>query len=675
MIFVNLPDIKNVFITISMLFISLFELKAQAPDFNQYPDPKARLNAIYKYGRECIIKQKFDEAVHVFGTGVAIAQQFSLDSFAAGNLLYTATTYRYKSIYDSALYYLQQAQKIADRNNYLTLRAGINLEFFGIYNRIGRADSATAKINYLESMIPGLDSNGSERAKIEWYLGHTNKHKAKYTESLQHYYKALRIFNYLKDSVNIAGVYSSIANILELWQQDKGLVYHWEAAKILTRIGRRSELAGELLDITDTYYSLNKLDSAEMTVKQALSIANELNDKTYQAYAYMHLGHINKLRKQFAKAENYFRLSIQLGEQAGVENDLYECYQGLGETYMAELQPGKAKNYLEKYLSIIKENKNREEIIEAYADLKENEYNLHNYAKAHEYEKQYNAYKDSAYNESVSKSTAEMESKYQNEKKEQEIVLLKKDQELKNVALQKERTIKLSAFTLAALLAVIGFLFVNRYRVIQKAKRMVEIEKLRNNIARDLHDDIGSVLSSININSKMALTNSAEERIVKGQLEKIKEHSGKMMEGMSDIVWAINPINDSLEKMIIRMKEFAVEILEPLNINFVFNYTGDIAEASLDISRRKELYMVFKEAVNNAAKYSDCKNIIINLEANKNHILLIISDDGKGFSRSRIGSGNGLRNMEQRTAAISGNIEIASAPGKGTKVRLDIPIA
>jgi signal transduction histidine kinase len=607
--------------------------------------------------------------------GASVAQQSSLDSFATSNLLFMATAYRYKSVYDSAIYYLRQALKLADQNNYLNLRASINLELFAIFNRLGKADSASAKISYLESIIPSLDSNGSERAKIEWYLGHFTKHQTKYSESLQHYYKALRTFTYLKDSVNIAGVYSSIANVLELWQQDKGLAYHWEAVKMLTLIGRRSELANELLDITDTYYSLNKLDSAEITVKRALSIANELNDKTYQAYAYMHLGHINKLRGQFRKAENYFRLSIQLGEQSGLENDISECYQGLGETYMAEQQPAKAEIYLEKYLTLIKKNKNTEEIIEAYADLKENEYNLHNYAKAHEYEKLYNAYKDSAYNESVSKSTAEMESKYQSEKKEQEIILLKKDQELKSAALQKERTIKLSAFILAGLLAAIGFLFVNRYRIIQKAKRMVEIEKLRNNIARDLHDDIGSALSSININSKMALSHAAEETLVKGELEKIKEHSGKMMEGMSDIVWAINPINDSLEKMIIRMKEFAVEILEPLNINFSFDNKIDLTEATLDVGRRKEVYLFFKEAINNAAKYSASTNIAIVLERNKSYIQLKISDDGKGFDKSLIRSGNGLRNMEQRAIAIGAIFNIFSVFGEGTTVSLNIPIA
>jgi signal transduction histidine kinase len=268
-----------------------------------------------------------------------------------------------------------------------------------------------------------------------------------------------------------------------------------------------------------------------------------------------------------------------------------------------------------------------------------------------------------------------MESKYENQKKEQEITLLKKDQQLKDIELQKERTTNLSILILSGLLVAIGLLVVNRYRVIQKARRMIEIEKLRNNIARDLHDDIGSVLSSININSKMALTNVGEERIVKGQLEKIKEHSGRMMEGMSDIVWAINPINDSLEKMIIRMKEFAVEILEPQNINFTINIKGSITEAHLDVSRRKELYMIFKEAINNAAKYSECKNITITLEATKQFIQLNISDDGGGFDQRHTKPGNGLRNMEQRAIAIGGKMNIVSVQGEGTRISLDIPIA
>lgn len=629
-----------------------------------------------QYGRSLIIKQQFDDALKVFQSGVVAAEQSSLDTFTSRFLLNAGLACRYKSQLDSAFDYYRRALKIASAHNYYDIQAAVNLEIFNVYNMSGKIDSAAAKLNEVEAMSSKLDSNGSERAKLELYLGHASKRKTKYTQAFEHYFKALNLFNRQKDSTNVAVTYISIANVFNnRGEQEKALGYFREAVSILTILNRRYELANALLNMTDDYYYLNKLDSAEMTVMHALDIAQELNQKTYMSYAYMHLGHINRLRGKFSKAKNYFQQSIQLAKEIGSPNVLFGDYQGLGETYMAEHDPANAKIYLEKHLELVKETNNIEEIIEAYADLKENEYNLHNYAKAHEYEKLYVAYKDSAYNESVARNVAEMESKYESQKKEQEIALLKKDQELKNTELKRERVTKLSAFILSGLLLVIGLLVVNRNRVIQKARRMIEIEKLRNNIARDLHDDIGSVLSSININSKMALSNAGEEIVVKGQLEKIKEYSGRMMEGMSDIVWAINPINDSLEKMIIRMKEFAVEMLEPQSINFSFNIRGNITEASLDVSKRKELYMIFKEAINNAAKYSSCKNVTIDLDANRQYIQLNISDDGVGFD-TRLGKvGNGLRNMEQRSISIGGKMHIISANGKGTKLSLEIPIA
>ncbi|MBS1596672.1 MAG: tetratricopeptide repeat protein [Bacteroidetes bacterium] len=670
------PMLKNALLNTVMLFIFLTGLKAQIPDWSNYKDIKEQLTAMNKYGRTCIIKQQYDQALDVFKSAALVAQQSSLDSFRARCLLNTGLTYRYKSVFDSAIIYFNQALKVAESKNYFDVQAAVQLEFFNIYNITGKTDSANARINMVQSMVTKLDTIGSERAKLELYLGHLTKRETKYSQAFTHYFKALNIFNYLKDSTNIAVTYISIANVFNnRGEQDKALGYFREAVAILTKLNRKYELANALLNMTDDYYYLNKLDSAEITDLQALALSKELNQKAYMGYAYMHLGYINKLRKQFSNAKNYFQQSIRLAEELGSESLLYGDYQGMGETYMAEQEPAKAKVYLEKHLAIVKKINNIEEIIEAYADLKENEYNLHNYAKAHEYEKLYAIYKDSAYNESVTRNMADIESKYENQKKEQEIILLKKDQELQNIELQKARTTKLSAIILSGLLLIIGLLVVNRYRVIQKARQMVEIEKLRNNIARDLHDDIGSVLSSININSNVALSNAGEERIVKGQLEKIKEHSGRMMEGMSDIVWAINPINDSLDKMIIRMKEFAVEILEPQNINFSFKTEGNVTEAALDISRRKELYLIFKEAINNAAKYSGCKNIAINLGTNRNRIQLKISDDGKGFDKNLIKSGNGLHNMEQRAVAIGGSIEIFSTMGKGTELNLEIPIA
>jgi signal transduction histidine kinase len=198
-------------------------------------------------------------------------------------------------------------------------------------------------------------------------------------------------------------------------------------------------------------------------------------------------------------------------------------------------------------------------------------------------------------------------------------------------------------------------------------------ERLRSKIAQDLHDDLGSALSSININSKMALESTVHPG-VKEYLQKIKNHSGSMMESMSDIVWAIDPQNDTLEKVIIRMKEFAAEILEPLNVTYRFIEALNTEDVELDLTRRKNFYLLFKECINNVAKYSACTQVEIEVKCSKSHIWLSVIDNGKGFDPVRVKSGNGLRNMNERAADMSAVLEINSVPGNGTTVQLKVPI-
>lgn len=198
-------------------------------------------------------------------------------------------------------------------------------------------------------------------------------------------------------------------------------------------------------------------------------------------------------------------------------------------------------------------------------------------------------------------------------------------------------------------------------------------ERLRGKIARDLHDDLGSVLSSINITSKMALEGGVQQTIMEDYLKKIKNNSGKMMESMSDIVWAIDPQNDTLEKVLIRMKEFTAEILEPLNINYLFIDEIDFEGAKLDLNKRKNFYLIFKEGINNAAKYSQCTTVRVHIRSNNNCIILAITDNGKGFDRLKIKKGNGLRNMQERAFTMGGAVTISSEKG-GTTVQLKVPI-
>jgi signal transduction histidine kinase len=196
---------------------------------------------------------------------------------------------------------------------------------------------------------------------------------------------------------------------------------------------------------------------------------------------------------------------------------------------------------------------------------------------------------------------------------------------------------------------------------------------MRNHIARDLHDDIGSTLSSINILSKVALQ-SPSTATPHDSLAKIRDRSAAIMEKMDDIVWTINPQNDTMEQLLYRMKEFAGEMLEPLNIDYRFEEAGELAAIKLDIRKRKDLYLVFKEAINNAAKYSQCSHLFIRLRQDGDSLRLEITDDGKGFAAGTARNGNGLNNMRERASSMLAKLSIESEVGQGTRIGLDLPI-
>jgi two-component system, NarL family, sensor histidine kinase UhpB len=659
-----------------ILYLMLLSVhtSAQQPDWSQYADSKERLNAIRNYGRDLIKKQQYDQAVTVFKTGLDISRKESLDSFTCASLTLLGTAYRYKGRYDSAFYFYDLAEKIAVAKKYIVLQAFIQIESYAIFNRTGKADSAAVAISRMQDLLPELDSSSSESAKIEMYLGHDDKHKTKYTEALEHYYRALRIFSYIKDSVNEGTMYVSLANVLVLLgQTEKALVYHQQAVELFTMMGRRFELVNELLNITDLYISTLQLDSAENSVRKALSIIDTINNKSYLGNAYVDLGYIYKHRKKFKESKDYFQQAIYYGEADKNNTMLMDSYQGIGEMYMADHKPELAMPFLEKHLSLAKQESDKEEIMEASLNLAENENTLHHYAKAYEYQKLYNTYKDSSYTETTAKSMAEMESKYQAEKKEKEISLLRKDQQLDRLNLQKQKNFRLGAVIFLLLLLLIAFLVINRYRVLQRSKRLIEMERMRNTIARNLHDDIGSTLSSINILSKVALQQQPAGAMGIN-MQKIKDRSAAVMESMSDIVWAINPQHDTFEQMLLRMKEFTAEMLEPLNINYTFKESGNFSAIRLDVEKRKDFYLLFKEAVNNAAKYSQCKNITILLKQDQQLIHLTIADDGTGFDLQHVKMGNGISNMRMRAAAMKASIQIDTAKNEGTRIAVDIPI-
>jgi signal transduction histidine kinase len=207
----------------------------------------------------------------------------------------------------------------------------------------------------------------------------------------------------------------------------------------------------------------------------------------------------------------------------------------------------------------------------------------------------------------------------------------------------------------------------HRYRLEQSLK----VERLRNKIASDLHDEVGSSLTRISIYSDLVL-NDADEKENKTYLKGISDLSREVVLTMSDIVWSIDNRYDTFDALILRMKDFATEVLQAKNINFDFQVKGVDTQKILDPVLKQNLYLIFKEAVNNIVKHSGARNVTASLSIQHGVLELGIQDDGKGLPSGEIVRGNGLRNMVRRATAISGEINIQSDHGTSIVVKKNI---
>lgn len=207
-----------------------------------------------------------------------------------------------------------------------------------------------------------------------------------------------------------------------------------------------------------------------------------------------------------------------------------------------------------------------------------------------------------------------------------------------------------------------------------RLSKLLEIERTRTRIATDLHDDIGTNLAKISLLSEIVNMQFAEENKERNPLlNTIAETSRESVAAMSDIVWTINPKSDSLLELVWRMRQQAEEIFVEKNVRVKFNTPEEDKNLSLSMHTRRELYLIFKEAVNNAAKHADCSNIEIDFYSKNGRFFLRVSDDGQGFNDAQESDGNGLRNMKLRAEKMGAQINIESALGRGTTISMSFP--
>lgn len=204
-----------------------------------------------------------------------------------------------------------------------------------------------------------------------------------------------------------------------------------------------------------------------------------------------------------------------------------------------------------------------------------------------------------------------------------------------------------------------------RYRL----RRLIELERVRTRIASDLHDDIGSNLSMIaGLSDVLGQQARAVDSRMAERLSLIAAVSRRSVDAMSDIVWAVNPRKDRLVDLSQRMRRFASDSFTARDIQFHFDAPSPEQNIKISAEVRREVFLIFKEAVNNIARHSGCKTAEVVLQIDRGVLTLKLSDDGIGFDVARGDHGQGLTSMRLRAEKLGGEIDLASRPGAGTTI-------
>ena len=252
-----------------------------------------------------------------------------------------------------------------------------------------------------------------------------------------------------------------------------------------------------------------------------------------------------------------------------------------------------------------------------------------------------------------------------------------------------------ASFIAGLIIFVAGSITLLMYlRVRQRVKKMIETERirmteqesLRKEIARDFHDEMGNQLTRIiNYVSLLKLNGNVSSSVVNGNSEnvhpyhhydlysKVEESAKVLYTGTRDFIWSIDPVNDELSKLFVHIRDFGEKLFEEKNINFrAYDDVKDKVKLPHGFSR--EANLIFKEAMTNAFKYSQAKNVTFSLRKIENRYELVFEDDGVGFCTDQIEKSNGLKNIRERADRVDAVLRIHSEQHRGTRITLDFMI-
>jgi len=545
--------------------------------------------------------------------------------------------------------------------------------------------------NYSEALTFELEAltlrkkigDDSKTAKTLNDIGIIHDERGDYQKSLEYYYEARRIFERLNDPKSIAMVISNIGIVLKAQKEYVKVVgYYHEALTIYKKLNNKFGIAACDANLGSVYYFLEKYDSS---LYYSLKGTKEFEEQNIRQFLSMTLCNVGMAYDKIGRedeAMNYLMRAQKINEEYGNKKEIAEVLVDMAGINRRTGNLSLASSNVERGLAIARKIGASEQTLMARKELSELKAARGDFKGAFEEHQLYVSYKDSVFQEQKSKQIAELQTRYEIEKKESAIQLLTQENELKDFhLLRTEFIVVLLAFLLIGLIGF-GYLWRNRIKLKQQAELestrsqlkdaqlgavIISQEEERRRFAADLHDGMGQMISALRLNL-------SHEPVQKTKVDEAVDILNEMNVEIRKIAFNLMPqvlMNSGLTEA---LTEFANRI----------NRTGkvQVSVQAFDINQQMSstqkiaLYRICQEWVNNILKYSNANKISLQLVQHADELVTIIEDNGKGFDKSALtcGQGNGWKNINSRLGLIKGNIEIDSVPGnQGTTVVITVP--
>jgi two-component system, NarL family, sensor kinase len=599
---------------------------------------------------------------------------------------------------DSAEYYAKALCKLSEKNHIPSgLANGLSIQAYIL----------ASKDRPQEAIAMDLEAIAiAKKANLQLDLANISNNTAilyngigDQTASLDYYLKAAGIYQQLKDSSAMSFIYGNIAGVYnDLKEFNNGYLYSLKGISLCRRLHTTHGLGSGMVNLSSALISLKRYDTALVVLYENKELARKEKNKTQQVnvlanidYAYAGLKKFNLIK---ANADEMMSLSKSIDYTEGV------CYAlvGLAEYWSHQKKFALAIHYANDAISIAAKTKLIATLRDAYQEAGNIEISTGDMTRYRYYDDLRDSIDEVLYSDKMLKNTQELDAKYSLNKKQSEIDDLNKQHEIQQLTIKQRSTMNWALSSLVLVTALIGFLYTRNYRqnkrllqanTLLQQQRIAELEKERQllavrgvlqgqvdertRMAKDLHDGLGSILSSAKYSFSSMKDNLINTPVTMAAFERsmgMLDHSIIELRRI-----AHNMMPEALVKFGLdsALRDFCTSVEQSGALQLTYQ-SFNIEESSISKLTAGAVYRIIQELVNNILRHANATTALVQLVRKDGTLSITVEDNGKGFNTSilQTSDGSGYRNLKNRVEYLNGTIDIQTAPDKGTSVNIEI---